>query len=309
MNRRIALRKIFDYLSQQPQKAYAKGRLYPTGWVRHEPAPYTRIDTRSISGSGRGKICLLWKAFEHVVGELVPHNQAIGDCVSHAFGLAVDILTATQIANGARQLWKGPSCTETIYGGCRVEIAGGVLRGDGAMGSWAANWLRSYGNLVRKVYGPHDLRTYSGSRAKKFGRHGVPNDLEPLAKLHPVRTTALIKTWDELCDANANGYPVAVCSNQGFTDTRDMEGFLKPKGSWAHAMCIIGVDDTKRPGALIQNSWGANWVSGPTRYGQPKGSFWVDAKIVEKMLRCEDSFALSNYRGFPRRRLPNYVLY
>lgn len=317
MNRRQCLYKIARFATQTPTTPTIKlgSKRYPTGWVYlPEHASSDRINTNAIRGSGRGKVSLLYKAYEHIVGPLVPHNQAIGDCVSHAFGLGVDILGAVQIASGSREVWKGKACTELIYGGARVEIGGGVIRfSDGAMGSWAANWLRKYGNLTRRVYTAggtsFDLRTYSGAVARKYGKAGVPDALEPLAKQHPVRTTALIKTWDELRDAAANGYPTAVCSGQGFTDERDAEGFLKPRGSWAHAMLIIGVDDTKRPGALIQNSWGSNWVSGPTRYNQPLGSFWADAEIVERMLADEDSFALSNYLGYPRVLLPDYVLY
>lgn len=319
MDRRQALVKIAKFLSQHEETPFINiGRKrYPTGWVYIDglEAPSPELNTQHIAGSGRGKIALLYKAYEHLLCKpLAPHEQAIGDCVSHAYGLGVDILTMTQIAAGARERWVGEAATEMIYGGGRVEVAGGPLRwSDGMMGSWAANWLRKFGNLVRKEYvlgdERFDLRTYSGKAAKNYGRYGVPDILEPVAKEHPVKTTALVKTWSDLCDVICNGFPVAVCSNQGFNSTRDAEGFLKPQGSWAHGMCIIGVDDTKRPGALIQNSWGIHWVSGPTRYGQPVGSFWADANVIERMLAMEDSFALSNYTGFPRVQLPDYILH
>jgi hypothetical protein len=67
---------------------------------------------------------------------------------------------------------------------------------------------------------------------------------------------------------------------------------------------VSAVDDEyKRPGVLIQNSWG-DYVKGPTRYEQPKGSFWVDADVVErKMLSAGDSWALSSFQGYPKREL------
>jgi len=298
MNRRSAILRM------------ARGfKRRPTGWVHLPGYSSPLANTRYISGTGKGRICLLYKAFEHVVGPLKPHNQAIGDCVSHAFGLGVDILTTTQITAGSKERWMGKACTEVIYGGARVEIANGRLFGDGAMGAWAANWLRKYGVVLRKVYDKYDLRQYSGRRARKYGRDGCPNKLEPLAKLHPVRTTALVKSWEDMRDSVANGFPVAVCSSQGFNDERDSEGFLTPSGTWMHAMLIIGVDDTRRPGACIQNSWGSRWVSGPTRFRQPRGSFWADADVVDGMLSQGDSFALSNYIGYPRIKLPDYVLY
>ena len=54
---------------------------------------------------------------------------------------------------------------------------------------------------------------------------------------------------------------------------------------------------------LFINSWGTEWVEGPTRLDQPVGSFWADAEVIDSMLSYEDSFALSNYIGYPRRFL------
>jgi hypothetical protein len=34
-------------------------------------------------------------------------------------------------------------------------------------------------------------------------------------------------------------------------------------------------------------------------------TFWVDADVLDRMLGQGDSFALSNYDGFPARRLPD----
>ena len=38
---------------------------------------------------------------------------------------------------------------EVIYGGSRVEIGGGRIRGDGSIGAWAARWVRDYGVVPR----------------------------------------------------------------------------------------------------------------------------------------------------------------
>jgi hypothetical protein len=105
-----------------------------------------------------------------------------------------------------------------------------------------------------------------------------------------------------------------VCSNVGFGDPRcrrDREGFLtRKRAPWYHAMLFAGYDDMyKRPGALCFNSWGYNWVYGPTRGPQPGGTFWVDATTVTAMLRQGDSFAFSAYVGFPRVNIPPYILW
>ena len=73
-------------------------------------------------------------------------------------------------------------------------------------------------------------------------------------------------------------------------------------------MSGIASDDTTRPGILIQNSWGPTWVKGPTRHGQPAGSFWVDAHVIDKMCSQGDSFAISNFLGFPAQEI-NYDLF
>jgi len=74
-------------------------------------------------------------------------------------------------------------------------------------------------------------------------------------------------------------------------------------------MLLAGIDDTgKRPGGLFINSWGTDWIKGPTRLDQPLGSFWADAKVIDAMLAYEDSFALSNYVGYPKQNL-DYRMY
>ena len=61
-------------------------------------------------------------------------------------------------------------------------------------------------------------------------------------------------------------------------------------------------------GAVCVNSWGKS-ISGVHYQGLPEAiaqcSFWVDAKVCDSMLgRWKDSFALSQFVGFKRQRLP-----
>jgi hypothetical protein len=116
-----------------------------------------------------------------------------------------------------------------------------------------------------------------------------------------------------------NGCPVVIGSSQGFGEgvrTRDEDGFLVPPrhrwrpSVWNHSMVVIGVCDEGRRGALFLNSWGTDWVKGPTRFKTtPKGCFWVDAAIVDRMVKQGDSFAIRGFKGYakyniwkPRRR-------
>lgn len=322
----IGAASITDLLSaaettDQPVYAgWVPNRRETLRFKRAMPSPYFRQAGRKLAGSGAGKKVLLWKYFESVTGgTLVPHDQTIGDCVSQGWGLGVDILDAVQIAHG-RGDWNKKCATEIIYTGGRVEVGKGKISGDGLHGTWAADWCRNGGILLRQPYldGKYDFTTYSGSKARKWAHictrcttwgGGVPDELEPLAKKHPVKTTTLVTTWEEARDAVCNGYPVAICSNYGFEQERDADGFVKKKGTWYHCLLLAGVDDTTtRPGGLIINSWGKDWITGPTRLDQPDGSFWADADTIEGMLKQEDSFALSSYVGYPRQQL-DYHLY
>jgi hypothetical protein len=256
-----------------------------------------------LQDSGAGKTVLLYDSLVKVCGSFPVSNQTIGDCVSHGWGISVDVLSAIDVGQG-RSAWMGGTATEAVYALSRVEVGNGRLGGgDGSIGAWAAEAVQKWGTLRRAKYPTVDLSVYSGQRAKSWGmpRAGLPNDLEPLAREHPVQAVSLVTSYEQARDAIANGYPVAVCSNQGFTESRDQEGFARASGSWAHCMAFLAVDDTpKRPGLLCQNSWGPNWINGPIRLNQPPGSFWVDAQTANRMLsRDPDSFALSGFVGFP----------
>jgi hypothetical protein len=267
--------------------------------------PVFGVAAAPLRDTGKGKTVLLHKHLEKVAGQFRVHHQTIGDCVSHGWGLAVDILKAVEISlHGERERWAAETATEPIYAFSRVEVGGGRLgNGDGSIGAWAARAVAEYGTLLRQKYGRNDLRRYSGNRARTWGRRGagVPDELEPTSRQHPVRTVSLVTSYEDARDAIANGYPVPVCSNQGFRDRRDSQGFAKASGSWAHCMCFVAVDDQKeRPGLLCVNSWGPHWINGPKRHGQPDGSFWVDADTVDRMLRRDpDSYSVSGFEGYP----------
>lgn len=237
-------------------------------------------------------------------------RQGIGDCVSFGFAHGADVHLAVMWSLGDSADWK-PTATESIYGGSRVE-ARGLTRGgwsDGSYGSAAAKWLREYGLVFRQPYDTVDLTHYSSQRAKDWGNYGNggQNDnghLDEEARKHPVRTVALVTTFEEASAAIHSGYPVPVCSMVGFRMQRDAHGFAQPQGTWPHCMCFVAVRHGQRPGLLCLNSWGPNWISGP-KYpsDMPDGSFWVDRKTVDRMLAQNDSFAVSGYDGFPFRKL------
>jgi hypothetical protein len=296
-----------------------KGILYPTGWIDDHkevdrimgalPHPVFGVTARPIRDSGKGKTVLLYQANRKVFGRDFCHQQTIGDCVSHGWSLLIDTLKCVQIAQGLREKFTGETATEVMYAGSRVEIGHGQAgNGDGAVGAWAAQFATQYGTLVRGKYGAVDLTTYDGNRARAWGRPGagVPDDLEPRLREHPLKTASMVLSYAEARDAIANGYPVAVCSRLGFVAQRDRDGFavVDPQHPWGHCTCLIGADDAYgRPGLLDMNSWPPNWIDGPKRHDQPDGSFWIDAEVCDMMFAEQDSFAGSGYVGYPKQDL------
>lgn len=282
------------------------------GWIRDPDAVQAVLDTLphplfgaaapNLVGTGRGKQTLLYKAWKDVLGDYFPYpNQMIGCCVSRGWSESVDLLQCVQMTIGGQESEFQPTSHEFIYGTCRVDIGGqkGSYE-DGAVGAWAAKAVSTIGTVSQETVG----FPYDDKKAKEWGAKGVPAKLKTAAAEHKVRTVSLVTTYEELEDALANGYPVAVCSDQGFTMTRDEDGFCHPHGEWSHCMMIAGTR-TDIPGALIVNSWGMDCPDGPLALDQPPNSFWAVRSVVEKMLGMGDSFSLSSFSGYPKQDIPD----
>jgi hypothetical protein len=324
--RQILAAGIGGFTGLALRSALADHRTVYGGWVGNPDAtseflrstqrPYLRDHGREITGDGQNKQISLIKHYERVLGsKFVPNWQTIGDCCGEAGTMGAQVLSTIQIDKLKRnEEWKGPFSVEFTYASSRVEIGGGRIRGkDGSNGVWIADSMKKLGLLRRDKYGKYDLTKYRPDLGRAWGRTGVgvPDELEKIAKEHPIKTAALVTTWAEACDCIANGFPVLMCSSVGYTDKTDKDGFLRHANIiWYHAMLLAGIDTaSRRQGGLIVNSWGPDWISGPQHsLGTPSGCFWADAQNIEKALREGDSFALSNFVGFPRQKL-DYLLY
>ncbi len=251
------------------------------------------------------KQAFLWDSARKVLGTLLPwRNQGdVGSCVAHGTNRAVLYSLLSEIAAGSSETYAAIA-EEVTYGGARVEIGGGRIRGDGAVGAWAAEFVKQYGVVARGHYGKYDLSNYSESTCREFGKSGVPAELEVFAKQHPVKTITKITTWEEAKKSLAQGYGISVCSNQGFSKQRNPNGVAAPQGSWAHCMCLAGyitLSDGTEYGR-IDNSWGPTFFSGPVGWGDPgPEGFWAASKVIHKMLSSGDSWAFSTVEGFPLR--------
>ena len=262
--------------------------------------PYFGSAAQSIAGSGKGKLALAFKNLLRFDVRSFNERKTTSDCVSHAARNAVDITRACQIVAGSPESFMVRSATEGIYG----------VRGHGGQGMTCERAVRFLttdgGVLLRKKYDKYDLSNYNGKLGAAWGRSGTPKDLIIIAKENQVQTASNIKSVEEARDAIYNGYGVFFCSGLGFVSTRDKNGIAKRSGSWSHAMCFGGMDDTRElfdeTLFLIQNSWGV-WNNGPKRFNQPDGSFWVRQSVVESIIAVGSTWALSNVDGFPAQKI------
>ena len=71
-------------------------------------------------------------------------------------------------------------------------------------------------------------------------------------------------------------------------------------------MMVRGIDmgDSK---ARIENSWGSDlWSNQPD--GAPPGGFWVSERDINRILGQDDSWAFSQFDGFPAQKLDHLLL-
>ena len=236
--------------------------------------------------------------------------QTIGSCVGWGWSLSVDVLAACDVVlRNEPEAYGGDTLCASVYGFSRCEVRGGRnLGGDGSYGGAAAKAVTKYGTLqLGQAYGTKTFTQQSGTLEKAWGRDGVPDELEPFARQHKVQNVTLVTTFEDAAKAIQNGYPVAVCSGQGFSMTL-RDGYLTPSGSWAHCMMFLGVRWKPYPALYCENSWGNCYTGTPDKNVPAPFQFsggWVKAATCTSMLSGEDSFAVAGFEGFQPRQLPD----
>lgn len=283
-------------------------------FVQSLPHPHVG-GIRKLMAQREQRDAKLWEVLRKVAPDWRRGSQGIGDCVSWGAEFACTLLLAQLAAEGRAEFCE--AATEPIYGGCRVEVHGGRPpmgpREEGAAGSWAADWLNKFGVLVRKDYSretgnpDHDLRKYSPQRARDWQGSGCGgrNDkdaLDNVARNYPVKDVSQVRTIAEAEAALQAGCPITIASDVGFEGNRDSEGIIRRRGQWPHQMCLAGVMYLRgEPLFRCVNSWGKS-ASGPDPHcdwpAMSDCSWWIVAEDLERILRQEDSFALSKVEGF-----------
>lgn len=252
------------------------------------------------------KTTLLYEIFRKVTNSELPKGpQGIGDCVGWGWSQLVNLISSIEISMGAPFKFE-LTAVESIYGASRCEIGKQWNSySDGSVGAWAARAITTLGTLSYPALLRlgEKLGVYSKERSKLYGAKGLPDAYEPEARQRIVKATSLVTNYEDAAALIQSGYPVVVCSNQGFTMTRDAEGYCQPKGRWNHCMIFIAVRADARKGLCCLQSWGKNTPSGPTAHNQPDNSFWVEPKTANYMLSQRDSFTGSSLLGYPGRDL------
>ena len=280
-----------------------------------------------IADSGKGKLSLIFPAILDLYPGCLPGPaQQRGDCVSHGQKNANLGSCAAEVAWGTVD-----QVTGTIESAPEIPAEG--IR-NGAFSSSAIYWYRGHGGdgwycpasaavsttkagcVVNKPYPEAniDLTVYSGRLAGTYGRSPPPSEIGDALDDHLIRTSTSLTGREQVRDFLANGYAINHCGSEGWSSTRDENGFSKRQGSWSHAMAALAVDDRQWAHdtygdmlVLIQNSWGrfnhgARKIHG-TNTLIPEGSFW--AKWGDMARR--NFLAMSSVAGWPPKKLKEII--
>ena len=242
-----------------------------------------------------------------------PHDQQIGDCVSHGSTGALEDLQFIQIAKDPTLQFQWLS-SEVMYGLARHQIGKDECgEDDGAVVAWALQAGQAYGMLPRAIYGSIDLSNYNSAIAKQFGAPGCgcPDELIPDAKSHKITNCYLVQgqnKYEQCRDALGAGGVIVTGSNTIFESTRDEQGFCKPSNTGGHCTYYRGVvDQSKRPGIVYQQSWGPTTpieqtvtLEDGSNLTLPPGAFLIDADIFDRMHANNDSevWVITGVDGF-----------
>lgn len=249
-------------------------------------------------------------------------SQPIGSCVGWGWSLAVQMLAVCDICiRNEREGYGGRVLEAATYALSRVE-ARNLDRnhgGDGSYGAAAAKAVTKYGTIYAdRDYNGKSFRSADAKLERTWGRDGLPDWLEPFAAQHKVHEVTLVRNFGDVVKAVSNGYPVAICSTQGFrmtfaTDGEGRGGWLKPSPDpWPHCQMIAGVVQGSRPGAHVVNSWGDCYSGAvderlPPAFQRSTGK--VDAEVIDRMIGGDnsDSFAVAGYSGFAPSQISDWT--
>lgn len=243
--------------------------------------------------------------------------QQTGSCVGNGGGQALWYLSAVEVVRlkDLEQVllpfYLLPYGRSRYYAGIRGQ-------GDGSFGSAFAEAMRKDGILQANLEG---LPKFSDTAGITWGRSaeyqwsdGAKIDQKwlSLSRKHLLKSTAQVKSAQQVRQALLNYYPCTIASDWGGQMTPAVQGdppvrLNKRADTWQHQMCVIGTVNHPQFGWIyyILNSWGVDAHGQPPSngYGEPPGGFWVKEGDMDYIARQGDSFAFSQFDGFPAQRL------
>ena len=252
------------------------------------------------AGRDRDRGCVPVGILRTVTGDLLParDQKSVGDCVGFATASAIEFLSCVQIADGEAGEYRDLA-QEVIYGGSRVEVGGGRIRGMGPSGPG-----RRSGSATTVWCHASTATTILGS---------TPKADAAITAASAYRTNLSRWRWSTPFGASStsarggvprairNGYPVLVCSSQGFEMNRGADGFCTPRA----VVSRDGRDRRSRrrtAGRVPPELVGTGSASRTAIPGRCAGvRLWADADVLDGMLGQGDSWAFSRFVGFPPR--------
>lgn len=235
-------------------------------------------------------------------------RQITGSCVGAGGGNALfslacaDVVKRRDPERAVVPLWLLPYGISRMLGGL-----GG--RGEGSFGSAFARAVREYGHIPADGEG---LPRFEDSDGYTWGRDAelewsngkqIAGKWLDAARPHLVKTTALCRSPDDVREALRSYYAVTCASNWGGQMRPPVtDGVLlnRRATTWMHQMSVQGWTDHPRLGELfyILNQWGKE-THGWCPTGAPAGGFWVSRKDMADIVSQGETFAFSQFDGFP----------
>lgn len=285
--------------------AHLCGVIRPPGWQRIGRSLPTLAQAAPELAPDPTQTVLLYKCWTKVYSGYPDYPaQEIGDCVSFGHAHAMDLLDTIEVFLEQIDVSEVQRmATEFIYGAAR-KVSGDLGPFDGSYGGAAVKALTTVGYLSYSEMGSlGESTTYSGSRAKQYGRTGPSAKEEQLAATHKLQAAAMLQSTDDGIAAIQNGHPFTICTAFGFNGSRNNQGVIRLNGRWGHCMFVAGYRADIKAFLVVQ-SWGPDQPTGPLDLDQPSYSFWVLEADMARIIAEGDSFALSGSPGFPKKALP-----
>ena len=222
--------------------------------------------------------------------------QPRGTCGGRAGSATCDFVQCIMLALGKPIVFKRVSHASVYYaarklynmleGSWQDENQDGVASGavPEALSKIGVNSREEIGDLNYYGEGSDDLACKLGAGQMQ----DLARKLEELAKDNIIKEWAPVKSAQELADGIASGGIGIGSDNQGFTMTRDRQGFCRPTGSWAHYQVRISVFGQPRKGFGYWQSWGQKTPGGPLLPGHIGNCFGVDFDVQDRIIRSGD---------------------